>query len=86
LEREVRKAVRHAGLPEPSDVQTSPQPFAQGAVRLLPSDTLRRPGDKFRPFTHAVIRFDERVRGPVVIGSMRHYGLGLCVPREVDRS
>lgn len=79
----VRRAVRNSGLPEPTEVAVSRRPLLPGCVDLAPADTLRRPGDRgFKPYCHAVLRFDRPVRGPVVVGSMRHYGLGLCVPAQ----
>lgn len=80
MEREVRKAVDNAGYPRPELVEFDQSPFIEGGVRMLATDTLRRSDDQLRPFTHAVIHFSQPVVGPVVIGSMRHYGLGLCVP------
>lgn len=33
------------------------------------------------PRVHAVIRWQEPLRGPVLLGAERHFGLGLCRPR-----
>lgn len=78
---EVRRAVRHAGYPDAEHVAVSFQPLLAGALALRPHDTLRRRGDRdLRPYRHATLTFPQPVRGPVVIGSMRHYGLGLCAP------
>lgn len=86
LTNEVVRSVVNARLPEPTRVAWSTQPFISGGVRMTALDTLRRPGrDPVRPFRHVTIEFDQPVRGPVVIGSMRHYGLGLCVPMREDR-
>lgn len=35
-----------------------------------------------RPLVHAVVRFPEPVRGPVVLGAGRFVGLGLCLPLD----
>ncbi len=35
-----------------------------------------------RLLTHAVIRFDAPIRGPVVLGAGRFVGLGLCLPLD----
>lgn len=77
---EVCRAAEHARLPAPVRVAVSRDPFVAGAPRFTPADTLRRPGDQVIPYRHVVIEFSELVRGPVVLGSMRHYGLGLCIP------
>jgi CRISPR-associated protein Csb2 len=38
----------------------------------------RGPGHR----THAILQFDERVRGPLLIGRGRYFGLGLLRPGE----
>lgn len=81
FQAELRRAVANSRLPEPDHVEISRTPLVTGGVDLAPRETLRRPGDKgFRPYRHARLSFPTPVHGPVVIGSMRHYGLGLCIP------
>jgi CRISPR-associated protein Csb2 len=83
LYADVVGAIRNSRLPEPADVVVSVRPLIDGALDLAPSDTLRRQGDRgFKAYRHVAVRFQDKVRGPVVVGSMRHYGLGLCVPIE----
>lgn len=82
----IRLTITNAGLPEPVEVRSAKMPFdhlAPGALNLLPHETLR-PGhnEAIRPYRHLLIQFAFPVRGPVVVGSMRHYGLGLCLPIE----
>lgn len=85
-EEHVRRAVVHAGLPDPASVRVSRRPLVTGALDLRPTDTLRRRGDKsVRPYRHALLHFPMKVRGPVLLGSMRHYGLGLCLPLPEPR-
>lgn len=84
LEDVVRTSIRNSGYPEPIAVRASLRPFSSvvpGALDLQPYETTR-PGHRqgFRPYRHLIVRFARPVRGPVVIGSMRHYGLGLCLP------
>jgi CRISPR-associated protein Csb2 len=87
LYTELRRAVINSRLPEPDHVEVSRAPLVTGGVDLAPRETLRRPGDKgFRPYRHARLAFPTPVRGPVVIGSMRHYGLGLCAPLDDARA
>ena len=48
-------------------------------------DILRRAvGTKYglRSLVHAVVRFPQPVRGPVVLGAGRFVGLGLCLPLD----
>lgn len=85
VEEHVRQAVTSSGLPEPDRVEFSIRPLIPGGVDLRPADTLRRATDAgFRPYRHLRLVFSEPLQGPVVVGSMRHYGLGLCVPNETE--
>lgn len=81
VEAEVRRAVMNSGYPEPAEVELSLRPLLEGAPDFRPEETIRRAAQRgFKPYRHLRLRFAERIQGPVVIGSMRHYGLGLCVP------
>ncbi len=81
IHEEIRRAVVSSGLPAPDVLRVERRPLVAGALDLAPHDTLRRKDQKgFKPYRHVVLRFPGAVEGPVVIGSMRHYGLGLCVP------
>ena len=69
-----------AGLPDPVQIRISRKPFLPGGVDLHPIET-RRPGHtQSRPYAHVGLVFEVPVTGPVVIGSARSYGLGLCAP------
>ena len=69
-----------AGLPDPIGYRISRKPLVPGGVDLHPSET-RRPGHaQTRPYAHIGLAFEEPVRGPVVVGAARSYGLGLCAP------
>ena len=76
---EIRRWCEHAGAPEPIAIRHSRSPLVHGAVSLAPSEAHRpdRPG---RPYCHIELVFAEPVTGPIVIGSGRQRGLGLCVP------
>lgn len=67
----------------PLSVEVSLAPLLAGAqhvrdFRPWPG----RPGRTPRVRVHADIRFDELVRGPLVLGAGRYFGLGLCLPVE----
>ena len=71
-----------AGLPKPVRFRISRKPFLPGSVDLHPTET-RRPGHtQTRPYAHVGLIFEVPVTGPVVIGSARSYGLGLCAPSD----
>ena len=76
----VRASCKFAGFPEPVDVEILPTSAVAGAARLRGSDLRRRRDDPARPAMHARVVFPARVRGPVILGNLRHLGLGLCAP------
>jgi CRISPR-associated protein Csb2 len=88
-EEEIRALVqlscRNVGLPEPVRVAAGKHSAVQGAPPAYPSGSSpswtrwRLPSSlASRQLTHAVIQFDEPVRGPVILGAGRFAGLGLC--------
>lgn len=78
---EVARWCRHAGLPEPIALRSTSVPLASGAVSLMPHET-RRDGQEGRPFSHVEVTFAEPVRGPVMLGRARQFGLGLMIPTD----
>ena len=81
-QRYVADACERIGLPRPISVEVSPfaplLPGAQPVHAFLPWPG--RPGRTARVRVHADIRFAEAVRGPVLLGAGRFFGLGLCLP------
>jgi CRISPR-associated protein Csb2 len=80
-EEVVVRACTDAGFPEPAEVSAGLDPYLAGVphARLFHVRP-RTDGRPPRPLTHATIRFEAPVRGPVVIGSGRYAGYGLCRP------
>ncbi len=67
----------------PSSVEVSLAPLLTGAQHIrhfLPWPG--RPGRTPRVRVHADICFAEPVRGPLLVGAGRYFGLGLCLPVE----
>ena len=67
----------------PCSVEVSLAPLLSGAQHVrafLPWPG--RPGRTARVRVHADIRFDAPVRGPLLLGAGRYFGLGLCLPVE----
>lgn len=67
----------------PSSVEVSLAPLLPGAQHVrdfLPWPG--RPGRTPRVRVHADIRFEVPVRGPLLLGAGRYFGLGLCLPVE----
>ncbi|MFZ5443400.1 MAG: type I-G CRISPR-associated protein Csb2 [Myxococcota bacterium] len=81
----VADACENIGLPRPKDVRVTFAPLLQGAQ---PAQAFRphrgKPGAPPRVRVHAVIDFETPVQGPVLLGAGRHFGLGLCLPMEVN--
>ena len=74
------------GLPTPVRVAVRRAPRFRGAPgpiggRGLPDSWT---GPLRGPQAHLDLWFDEPVRGPVLLGRARHFGLGLCLPFDDD--
>jgi CRISPR-associated protein Csb2 len=87
--RIVAAACRNIGLPEPVEIELHKHSAVKAAPSAYPArrssaraDWSFPAGAKFasRPRRHVVLRFDQPVTGPVVLGAGRFHGLGLCLP------
>ena len=76
---EVARWCRHAGLPEPVVFRSARTPLVAGAIDLAPVE-VNRSNRPALPYSHIELWFAQVVPGPVVIGSGRQRGFGLCVP------
>lgn len=79
----LRTACTRIGLPEPEEVFVTNVPPLPGGVHARRWPTLTRKSPEKpnpRPHAHAVLRFAEPVRGPVLIGAGRFRGWGLSAP------
>ncbi len=80
-QRTIADACERISLPRPASVEVSFSPLLQGsqpARAFLPWPG--RPGRPSNVRVHAYIRFETQVRGPVLLGAGRFFGLGLCLP------
>jgi CRISPR-associated protein Csb2 len=75
----VHSMCAHVGLPAPQSFELRPEAFA-AAIPHTRHFLVRRPHWRPLPHGHLRLEFTEPVFGPVVIGSCRHYGLGLMLP------
>ena len=80
----VRSACTHVGLPEPSSVEVSLNPFIVGARNITGFPVFSQKGMNGRPtrrqLVHASLTFKDHVVGPLVLGTGRFIGLGLMRP------
>ena len=83
-ETAVRLACTHVDLPEPAAVALSLDPWAAGARKAAHFPPFRQRGRGGRPvrrqLVHVSLTFDHLVRGPLMIGAGRFFGLGLMRP------
>ncbi len=88
---QIAAACRNIGLPDPQVVVPDKHSAVEGAVSAEPAGRSpdwmrwRLPTSlASRTLTHAVIRFSERVDGPMILGAGRFVGLGLCRPVDAE--
>jgi CRISPR-associated protein Csb2 len=80
-ESSIADACERIGLPRPSNVVISLAPLLPGAQHVRQFAPWPPQPDRVRRArVHAEIEFPEKVRGPVLLGSGRYFGLGLCLP------
>lgn len=79
----VKDACGHIGLPRPREVLLHPVSMVEGAphARDFPQMTRKRDGGR-QSHSHAVLVFEEPVRGPITVGAGRFRGYGLCRPMD----
>ena len=79
----VKEACEHIGLPRPREAILHQVSLAEGAPPAREYPQLARKSDGGRQsHSHAVIVFDEPVRGPVLLGAGRFRGYGLFRPMD----
>lgn len=80
----IRAGCERIGLPQPREVIVTPVSAHLGAPPAHAFPRLRRKDGSERRHTHAILIFDEPIRGPVLLGAGRYRGYGLCRPMEVE--
>jgi CRISPR-associated protein Csb2 len=77
----IADACERIGLPRPSNVSISLAPLMPGGQHVRHfAPWPPQPDRAKRARVHAEIEFPEKVRGPVLLGAGRYFGLGLCLP------
>ena len=82
----VKDACQHIGLPCPREVLLHPVSLVENVphARDYPQLTRKNAGGA-QSHSHAVIIFDEAVRGPLLVGAGRFRGYGFCRPIDGGR-
>ena len=88
-ERAVFNSCQHVGLPEPSSIALSLDPFISGVRPAHRFPAFRQGSGQGKPVTrrlvHASVTFEQPVEGPLVLGAGRYLGLGLMRPIHEER-
>lgn len=84
---QVRAMCVRIGLPEPAYVSVGHVSHLSGAPPARSFRPIRRKDGSTRRMVHTRIEFDEPVRGPIILGSGRYRGYGVCRPLHdaIDR-
>jgi CRISPR-associated protein Csb2 len=80
VEAILRESCQRAGLPEPVAIAHGPYSDLAGVPAVPRFRLLRNADDRPRWGVHVTLTFPEPVRGPLVIGAGRFFGLGLLRP------
>jgi CRISPR-associated protein Csb2 len=84
VEEIVSASCRRVGLPDPVKIEHGPYAKLEG-VPPVPAFRLHRAGEeKPRWAVHVRLAFAVPVRGPVLLGAGRYFGLGLLRPAKGD--
>jgi CRISPR-associated protein Csb2 len=74
-------ACERVGLPRPAEIEILPAAALRGSAKTRHFPPFPGRADRHqRVLVHARLTFDERVMGPVLLGSGRYLGLGLLKP------
>lgn len=78
----IASSCERIGIGKPARISISQHSALAGVPRSR-EFSARRPGKPVpRPSAHLTLTFSHEVRGPVVIGEKRYFGLGLCAPTD----
>ncbi|MCC6936561.1 MAG: type I-U CRISPR-associated protein Cas5/Cas6 [Thermomicrobiales bacterium] len=79
----LRLACERAGLPDPVKIEHQPYSTLQGVPPVPAFRLQRKPDERPRWGVHATLTFPNPVRGPVLLGAGRFFGLGLMRPEVI---
>lgn len=80
---QVARELAHRDLPVPADIEKDID-ILTGQWHRFRSSKLGETRSQRRPLVGLRIRFPQEVTGPITIGALSHYGLGLMEPSETE--
>jgi CRISPR-associated protein Csb2 len=85
IEKVIAKSCEYIGLPRPIEVVADHHSPLHGVEPSFRFITRRAGTDRARLYTHVVLTFGQDVRGPILLGAGRYFGLGLLRPLQEDQ-
>jgi CRISPR-associated protein Csb2 len=85
IEKVIAKSCEYVGLPRPVEVVADHHSPLYGVEPSFRFVTQRATASRARLYTHVVLTFDQMVRGPVLLGAGRYFGLGLLRPLQEEQ-
>lgn len=83
--KSLRDSILRLGLPTPVQIELLPYaPLSGSAMARAFCPFPSEPGRTRRVLTHAMIRFEQPVIGPILVGAGRYLGLGLFWPQPEE--
>ena len=76
----VADACERIGLPRPKAIRLHKNSLVLGVPPSTRFRLRRRQDEAPRPASHVILEFREPVRGPILVGAGRYFGLGLFLP------
>jgi CRISPR-associated protein Csb2 len=86
VEQIVALACERVGLPPPIQIKHGPYSDVPGVSPVQDFRLRRKKNDKPRWGVHVALRFEAPVRGPILLGAGRFFGLGLMKPCQWEES
>jgi CRISPR-associated protein Csb2 len=78
------RGCEYVGLPRPVEATGSHHSPLHGVEPSFRFVTRRGQGGRPRLYTHATLTFEQPVRGPILLGAGRYFGLGLMRPLQEE--
>jgi CRISPR-associated protein Csb2 len=84
VEQILAASCERVGFPAPTAVEHGPYSRLEGVPPVPQFRLLRHDADRPRWGVHATLTFDRTIRGPMLLGAGRYFGLGLLRPNSSE--